>query len=126
MRSFGSNLGTAFQVVDDILDFEGTAAEIGKPVGSDLASGVLTLPALLLVERYPKDNPVVALCQGKDPQENLKRAVDMVESTGIIADAYAAAEELRLKAIASLDGIPDSEHKRALLELSDFVLERHR
>lgn len=125
MRSFGQNLGIAFQVVDDILDFEGTAAEIGKPVGHDLASGTLTLPALLLVERYPENNPVVALCQGIEAEENIKRAVDMMHSTGIIAEAYAAAEELRLKANASLDGMPDSEHKRALLELSDFVLARH-
>lgn len=125
MRSFGKNLGTAFQVVDDILDFEGTPAEIGKPVGSDLASGILTLPALLLVERYPEDNPVVALCQGKDREANVKRAVDMMHSSGIIADSYAVAEELRLQANASLEGMPDSEQKRALLELSDFVLARH-
>ena len=54
-----------------------------------------------------------------------KRAVDMMESTGIIAHAYGAAEELRLKANASLDGIPDSKHKQALLKPSDFLLKRH-
>jgi geranylgeranyl pyrophosphate synthase len=125
MRSFGKNLGIAFQVVDDILDFEGTAAEIGKPVGNDLASGTLTLPALLLVERYPKNNPVVALCQGIEREENIKRAVDMMHNTGVIDDAYKVAEELRVKANASLDGMPDSDAKQALLELSDFVLARH-
>ena len=125
MRIFGENLGTAFQVVDDILDFEGTAAEIGKPVGNDLASGTLTLPALLLVERYPENNPVVALCQGIEREGNIKRAVDMMHSTGIIEDAYAVAEQLRLKANASLDGIPGSDAKQALMDLSDFVLARH-
>ncbi len=125
MRSFGKNLGIAFQVVDDLLDFEGTAAEIGKPVGNDLASGTLTLPALLLVERYPKNNPVVALCQGIEREENIKRAVDMMHNTGVIDDAYKVAEELRVKANASLDGMPDSDAKQALLELSDFVLARH-
>jgi len=125
MRSFGESLGTAFQVVDDILDFEGTAAEIGKPVGNDLASGTLTFPALLLVERYPENNPVIALCQGIDREENIKRAVDMMHGTGIIDEAYAAAEKLRIKANASLNGMPESDAKRALLELSDFVLTRH-
>ena len=125
VRAFGSNLGTAFQVVDDILDFTGTASEIGKPVGSDLASGVLTLPALLLVERYPDDNPVVAVCQDVDREENLRRAVDMVRSSGVMADVYAEADALRARAIASLDALPDGAAKRALLELSDFVLARH-
>ena len=125
IREFGSNLGTAFQVVDDILDFEGTAAEIGKPVGSDLASGVLTLPALLLVERYPEKNPVVAVCEGVDREANLEQAVDMVRNSGVMADVYAEADALRSRAIDALAPLPDSEAKRALLELSDFVLERH-
>lgn len=125
VREFGSNLGIAFQVVDDILDFEGSAAEIGKPVGSDLASGVLTLPALLLVERYPDDNPVVAVCEGIEREANLERAVDMVRNSGVMTDVYAEADALRARAIAALEPLPDSEAKRALLELSDFVLERH-
>ena len=125
MRSFGKHLGTAFQVVDDILDFEGIAAEIGKPVGTDLASGILTLPALLLVKQHPEDNPVIALCKGLDPEENIKRAVDMIHNMGIVAEAYAIAEDLRLRANDSLNEIPDSEHKRALMELSDFVLARN-
>ncbi len=125
VRQFGSNLGIAFQVVDDILDFEGSAAEIGKPVGSDLASGVLTLPALLLVEQYPHDNPVVAVCEGTEREKNLARAVDMVRNSGVMADVYEVADTLRERAIASLAPLPDSDAKRALLELSDFVLERH-
>ena len=58
LRDYGENLGMAFQVVDDILDFTGDEAELGKPAGSDLMHGTLTLPALKLIERYPDDNPV--------------------------------------------------------------------
>ena len=56
LKAYGHNLGMAFQIVDDILDFEGTEEEIGKPVGNDLLQGTLTLPTLLLMERYPDDN----------------------------------------------------------------------
>ena len=58
LRAYGLNVGMAFQVVDDILDFAGDEEEMGKPIGSDLMQGTLTLPSLLLMERHPKDNPV--------------------------------------------------------------------
>ena len=57
LQEYGSNLGMAFQVVDDILDVEGDTDEIGKPVGNDLLQGVLTLPGIMLLERYPKRTP---------------------------------------------------------------------
>ena len=58
LRGYGYNFGMAFQIVDDILDLTGDEAEMGKPVGSDLMQGTLTLPALILMDRYPGDNPV--------------------------------------------------------------------
>jgi geranylgeranyl pyrophosphate synthase len=58
LRDYGYNFGMAFQVVDDILDFAGDPAQMGKPVGSDLMQGTLTLPSFLLMERMPKKNPV--------------------------------------------------------------------
>ena len=61
LRSYGENLGMAFQIVDDILDFTGDEAELGKPAGSDLMQGTLTLPSLLLIERYPDEQPGEAL-----------------------------------------------------------------
>ena len=58
MRVYGLHLGIAFQIVDDILDFTGDPAVMGKPVGSDLAGGTLTLPTILYMQRKPDDNPV--------------------------------------------------------------------
>src|SRR4030042_343448 len=58
MKEYADNLGIAFQVVDDILDFTSTVEALGKPVGSDLIQGTLTLPAIFIIERNPKDNPV--------------------------------------------------------------------
>ena len=125
MKRYGKNLGMAFQVVDDILDFEATADEMGKPVGNDLAQGTLTLPAILLLERYPKDNPVVALFQGKDPEENRRKALEMVHNSSIIADSYAVAADFCHEALDALAPLPDSTCKQALHEVADYVLERH-
>ena len=58
LGSYGYNIGMAFQVVDDLLDILGDEAELGKPVGNDLRQGVLTLPSIMLMQRYPKDNPI--------------------------------------------------------------------
>ena len=69
----------AFQVVDDILDFAGDEEEMGKPIGSDLMQGTLTLPSLLLMERYPKDNPIKKAFRTKKPKtEQVAEAVYMV------------------------------------------------
>jgi len=76
LKEYGYNLGIAFQIVDDILDFVGDEAEMGKPTGSDLAQGTLTLPAMLLLECYPGDNPIRRVFQNEgDRQENVKLAI---------------------------------------------------
>jgi len=54
LHDYGYNMGIAYQIVDDILDFTGTEEELGKPTGSDLSQGTITLPAMMLLERYPK------------------------------------------------------------------------
>lgn len=126
LKAYGLNLGMAFQVVDDILDYEGSALEVGKPVGNDLAQGVLTLPALLLIERYPDGNPVADLCRTRDEKAHLERALEWVRSSGIIAEAYKVADEYRRSAVDALAGLPDSRYRNALLEIADYVLGRSR
>ena len=78
MSSYGRSLGLAFQIVDDILDFEGVEDHIGKPVGSDLANGVLTLPAIIAMERSPNGNPVRDLFRDPGNERYLREAVVMV------------------------------------------------
>ena len=86
-HTFGHCLGMAFQIVDDILDFQGTESEVGKPVGADLAQGVLTLPALLLQERYPEDDPVKAIFEEPEDEGHLKRALEMINNSSVIEDS---------------------------------------
>lgn len=125
-RAYGHNLGIAFQIVDDILDYEGDAAEVGKPVGGDLLQGTLTLPAILLMERKPDANPIAAICQDKDREANVKSALQAVAALGIISDCYKVAEEYVTRAREALAPLPDIPARRSLLMLADYVLVRRK
>jgi len=121
---YGYNLGVAFQIVDDIFDFISTEEELGKPVGSDLAQGTLTLPAIFLLERYPEDNPVKHLFNNKNELENIEQAIDMVRNSPIIEECYQVAEEYRTRACRNLKLLPDSPAQQSLIELADYVVRR--
>jgi len=126
LKDYGHNLGIAFQIVDDILDFIGTEEELGKPTGSDLTQGTLTLPAMLLLERYPEDNPVKRLFQNRDKQENIKLAIELVRNSSIGEECYAVASDYCAKACCNLNLLPDSPSRQALIELADYVISRKR
>ncbi len=124
LTQYGYNLGMAFQIVDDILDFEGTQEEVGKPVGHDLLQGTLTLPSMLLLERYPDNNPVVDLFQGKEPDNNRRRALEMIHDSTIIQDCYGVARGFHESAATVLKQLPDTRERRSLEELLDYVVVR--
>ena len=84
LREYAHNLGIAFQIVDDILDFIGTEEELGKPVGSDLTQGTLTLPAMLLLEYYPEDNPITKLFQNRAEPESVKLIIELVRNSPVV------------------------------------------
>jgi len=123
---YGYNLGIAFQIVDDILDFVGTEEELGKPVGSDLAQGTLTLPALIVMERYPEDSPVKRFFADRGKKENIALAIEMVCSSPIIEESYQVASDYRDRACRNLGSLPDIVNRRLLLELADYVVRRNR
>ena len=124
LRSYGENIGMAFQIVDDILDFTADEAELGKPAGSDLMQGTLTLPALLFMERQPDGNPVQMLFEHRDPGEHLARALKAIRDSGVLDESYAVARDFRDRAAAALDELPEAPARAALLEIVDFVIER--
>jgi geranylgeranyl pyrophosphate synthase len=127
LKDYGYNLGIAFQIVDDILDFISTEVEMGKPVASDLAQGTITLPSLMLLERCPDDNPVKKLfsSEGNGP-ENIKQAIELVRGSDIIDDCYRVASEYSTRAGSSLELLPDGSSRRALLTLADYVVQRRK
>ena len=128
LQSYGRNIGMAFQIVDDILDVQGSAEEIGKPVGNDLLQGVLTLPTIMLVERYPDGNPVKELfSQGKNGSgDQLKTALEMIQNSEIIDDCYEVVGSYCREAARSIESLEDIPARTSLLMLSDYVMERTR
>jgi geranylgeranyl pyrophosphate synthase len=126
LKQYGHNLGIAFQIVDDILDFIGTEEEMGKPTGSDLAQGTLTLPAMFLLERYPEDNPVRRLFQNEDRQKNIGLAMELVRNSSIPQECYAVASDYCAKACQNLSLLPDDASRRSLIQLAEYVVKRRK
>ena len=126
LNEYGYNLGIAFQIVDDILDFVGSEEELGKPIGSDLAQGTLTLPAMLLLERYPEDNPVKRLFHNRNEWQNIKLAIEIVRNSPIVDECYKVASDYCAKACQNLTLLPENASRRALFELADYIIKRNR
>jgi len=124
LKAYGTNLGLAFQVVDDLLDFTGDEKTMGKPVGSDLLNGVLTLPTLLYIEQHPDGNLIKRGFETKGKGPELSEAIAEIRGSSLIDESFAVARELVRKAQSSIRPLPDTEAKQALMALSDYVFER--
>jgi geranylgeranyl pyrophosphate synthase len=124
LHTYGEHLGLAFQIVDDVLDFVADEATLGKPVGSDLRHGLVTLPALLFLESEP-DQPVVrrALTEATPP-EVVEKAVQLVARSASIEASLDVARQRAARARAALDALPDSPYRVALMDLADFIVRR--
>ena len=126
MRTFGYSLGMAFQIVDDMLDFAGDEAVIGKPVGSDLLEGTITLPGLLFLERNPRENPVKRFITAKrDRDARLKEALDAIRASGAIEDTMDIARDYVRRGQDAIANLPSSEAKDCMMELGSYILTRN-
>ena len=123
MKEYADNMGIAFQIVDDILDFTSTEEKMGKPEGSDLIQGTLTLPAMMVIEQNPKDNPVTKFFETKE-RKHVAEAIKIVRETGIIKECYKVAGGYYEKACQSLKAVPQSDSRQALYDLADFVIKQ--
>lgn len=125
LRNYGFDLGMAFQIVDDILDYTGNEAIMGKPVGSDLLAGTLTLPALLLVERTQGENPVRRLFLARrNRQQRLAEVLEAVRVSGALQEAGNVARDFINRALEAIAPLPNAEAKTALIDLAEYVLTR--
>ena len=122
LHHFGRQLGLAFQVVDDILDFTGSEQQLGKPAASDLASGYLTAPVLYALEERPA---LAGLIEREFSEAgDLEQALDLVRGCEAIPRARTLAETFASEAHDAIDWLPVSESRRALRALPDFVIRR--
>ena len=129
LREYARELGMAFQIVDDILDFEGDEREIGKPVGSDLANGIMTLPAFIALAKYPKANPIRAYLTAPNADADaaadlLTKAVETASAPAVIAAAYAEASRRCETAKTALRALPPTPARDSLEALLDYVVRR--
>jgi len=125
LRTYGYNLGMAFQILDDILDLTGDEKELGKPIGSDLRQGTVTLPLLLFLEAHP-DVDILSSIFG-EPQgrgEKIQTLVDVVRRSGAIASARDEAERFTAESKQAIQNLPANEYRQVMLDLADYLLER--
>ncbi|MEN9229931.1 MAG: solanesyl diphosphate synthase [Thermostichus sp. DG02_5_bins_236] len=121
---FGRDLGIAFQIVDDLLDFTASAETLGKPVGSDLSQGNLTAPVLFALQEFPQMRELI-LTELEDPQD-LKQALEWIYQSEGIPRSRQLARDYAHRAADALHSLPDSMARRALFQMVDYVLERLR
>jgi len=125
MSRYGMHLGTAFQLVDDVLDYSATSDQIGKNIGDDLAEGKPTLP-LIYVMRHgnSKQVQVVRNAIEQGGREHIDEIIEAVATTGALDYTYKAAQAEAQKAISFLEVLPDSPYKQALVSVAEFSVSR--
>ena len=122
---FGRRLGTAFQLVDDLLDYEGRSEELGKNVGDDIREGKATLPILLAMERgTPEEREMLRQAIRSGEVDKLAQVIDVVRRTGAIEATRQAAEVEMAQARINLQCLPVNRAREALLELSARAVHR--
>ena len=125
MSADGQNLGTAFQLVDDALDYDASPEELGKNLGDDLAEGKPTLPLIYAMEKgTDAERSMIRGAIEAGGLDRLDEIQAVVESTGALQYTAARAQEAADKAIEALAGIPDSDYKQALIAIADFAVKR--
>ena len=123
--TYGQALGTAFQIIDDVLDYDGDTAEMGKNIGDDLREGKSTLPLIAAMQRgTPEQVATVRHAIEQGSTESLEKIVAIVKETGALEVARAAAHAEAQRAITALACIPSNMYSASLLQLAAQLLAR--
>ncbi|MBK1638761.1 farnesyltranstransferase [Rhodothalassium salexigens DSM 2132] len=127
LKAYGHNLGVAFQLVDDILDYSAKQAELGKSLGDDFREGKITLPVIIAHSRGTDEERAFWVRTLEDTEQvdgDLDHAIALVRRHEALAETAARAQSFGEAARRALDPFPDNEAKRLLLDIVDFCIDR--
>jgi octaprenyl-diphosphate synthase len=126
LADYGTNLGIAFQLIDDALDYSAEQAALGKTIGDDFREGKVTLPVLLANQKGTPDeqNFWKRVIEDTQTKLDLEKALELIEKYGTIADTFAAARKYGTAAKNALSIFNDSPEKSALIDAVDFAIDR--
>ena len=131
LEDYGMNLGIAFQLTDDLLDFTSDAKKLGKPVLSDLREGKVTLPLIRLLDQYPKYEALVIEAMnemgaetGEENEEAANKVLAILREYGQLEIARDEAMNYAARAQEALESLPDNQYRQALYDIAQFVVER--
>jgi octaprenyl-diphosphate synthase len=123
---YGRSLGTAFQLIDDVLDYSGNATDIGKNVGDDLREGKPTLPLIYLMQHgTPEQRQLVRACIETGDEQHFDEILAAITGSGALDYTRGEAEKAAQRAAQSILALPDSEFKDSLLQLCAFAVDRN-
>lgn len=123
---YGRSLGTAFQLIDDVLDYSGNATEIGKNVGDDLREGKATLPLIFLMQNgTPEQRELVRACIENGDEQHFDDILAAITTSGALDYTRREAEKSAQRASAAISSLADSPFKDSLLQLSTFAVKRN-
>jgi octaprenyl-diphosphate synthase len=123
---YGRSLGTAFQLIDDVLDYAGDASEIGKNVGDDLREGKPTLPLIYVMENgTDEQRELIRSCIEQGDETHFDAVLAAVTTSGALDYTRREAETAASRAAAAIADLPDSEYKQSLLQLCSFAVDRN-
>ncbi|TDK64520.1 octaprenyl diphosphate synthase [Sapientia aquatica] len=123
---YGRSLGTAFQLIDDVLDYSGKAGDIGKNVGDDLREGKMTLPLIYLMQNgTPEQRELVRTSIENGDSSKFDEILLAITNSGALEFTHQQALQASAKAVAALELLPESRYKEALVQLAHFSADRN-
>lgn len=127
LGAFGLNLGIAFQLVDDALDYSGRQAKLGKTVGDDFREGKVTLPVILAFAQATDDDRAFwrrTIESGKQTDRDMPTAIALLERTGALEETMTRARAYARAAKDALNDLPRNVYSRSLCDIADFCVDR--